>query len=73
MGFGAAVEALVLAFLDRTTFAYADMVRAGHGQCMLHPQLARAAVATCRLKQDRITEGATELRTLRMEGEHLSR
>jgi hypothetical protein len=73
MGFGAAVEALVLAFLDRTTFAYADMVRAGHGQCMLHPQLARAAVAACRLKQDRITEGATELRTLLMEGEHLSR
>jgi hypothetical protein len=30
MRFGIAADALVLAFLDRTTFAHADRVQAGH-------------------------------------------
>src|SRR5947199_366906 len=38
-------EEAVLAFLDRTTFAYGDMVRASNGQCLLHPKLARTVVA----------------------------
>ena len=56
-----AVDALVLTFLDRTTFAYGDMVRASTGQCMLHPQLARAVVAGCRLEHGRVNEAAAQL------------
>ena len=64
--FRPAVDALVLTFLGRTTFAYGDMVRASTGQCMLHPQLARAVVAGCRLEQEVVNAGAKELRTLLM-------
>ena len=59
-----AVDALVLALLTRTTFAYGDMVRASTGQCMLHPQLARAVVAGCRLEQERVNEAAAQLRSV---------
>jgi hypothetical protein len=59
-----AVDALVLTFLGRTTFAYGDMVRASTGQCMLHPQLARAVVAGCRLEQERVNEAAAQLRSV---------
>jgi CRISPR-associated endonuclease Cas1 len=59
-----AVDALVLGFLGRTTFAYGDMVRATDGQCRLHPQLARAVVAGCRLEQASVDAGAKELRAL---------
>jgi hypothetical protein len=58
------VDALVLALLTRTTFAYGDMVRASTGQCMLHPQLARAVVAGCRLEQERVNEAAAQLRSV---------
>jgi CRISPR-associated protein Cas1 len=58
------VDALVLGFLDRTTFAYGDMVRASNGQCMLHPQLARAVVAACRVEQERVNEAAAQLRSV---------
>jgi CRISPR-associated protein Cas1 len=61
-----AVDALVLTFLDRTTFAYGDMARASTGQCMLHPQVARAVVAGCRLEQQAVDVGAKELRALLM-------
>ena len=61
------VDALVLTFLDRTTFAYGDMVRASNGQCMLHPQLARAVVAACRVEQERVSAGARELREMLVE------
>jgi CRISPR-associated endonuclease Cas1 len=64
--FRPAVDALVLGFLDRTTFGYADMVRASAGQCMLHPQLARAVAAGCRLEQEAVDAGAKELRALVM-------
>jgi CRISPR-associated endonuclease Cas1 len=63
-----AVDALVLTFLDRTTFAYGDMVRASTGQCMLHPQLARAVVAACRLEQERVSKGAGQLREMLVQG-----
>jgi CRISPR-associated protein Cas1 len=59
-----AVDGLVLTFLDRTTFAYGDMVRASTGQCMLHPQLARAVVAGCRLERQALDVGTRELRAL---------
>jgi CRISPR/Cas system-associated endonuclease Cas1 len=59
-----AVDALVLTFLGRTTFAYGDMVRASNGQCMLHSQLARAVVAGCRLEQEWVSEGAGQLREM---------
>jgi hypothetical protein len=68
--FRPAVDALVLTFLDRTTFAYGDMVQASNGQCMLHPQLARAVVAGCRLEQERVSEGAQQLRGLLVDGIH---
>jgi CRISPR-associated endonuclease Cas1 len=64
--FRPAVDALVLGFLDRTTFGYADMVRVSAGQCMLHPQLARAVAAGCRLEQEAVDAGAKELRALVM-------
>jgi hypothetical protein len=44
--FRPAVDALVLAFLERTTFTYGDSARLSDGQCRLHPQLVRAVVAT---------------------------
>ena len=66
--FRPAVDALVLGFLERTTFAYGDMVRAGNGQCMLHPQLACAVVAACRVEQERVSKGAGQLREMLVEG-----
>ena len=60
--FRPAVDALVLTFLGRTTFAYGDMVQASNGQCMLHPQLARAVVASCRLERECLRGGTQQLR-----------
>lgn len=62
------VDSLVLAFIARTTFTYGDFVKDGAGQCRLHPQLARAVVAACRLPQLRIDTGARSLRTLLLDG-----
>jgi hypothetical protein len=66
--FRAGVDALVLALLGRTMFAYGDMVRASTGQCMLHPQLARAVVAACRVEQEQVSKGAGQLREMLAEG-----
>jgi hypothetical protein len=44
------------------------MVRASTGQCMLHPQLARAVAASCRLEQERVSAGAQQLREMLLEG-----
>jgi CRISPR-associated protein Cas1 len=63
-----AVDALVLTFLNRTTFAYGDVERVSTGQCMLHPQLARAVVAACRVEQERVSKGAGQLREMLVEG-----
>jgi hypothetical protein len=65
---GPAVGALVLGFLERTTFAYGDMVRTSNGQCMLDPQLARAVVASYRAKQARVQDGAKQRRVLLAHG-----
>jgi CRISPR-associated endonuclease Cas1 len=66
--FRATVDALVLALLDRTTFTYGDFTRLKDGQCRLHPQLARAVVAACRIEQDRVGAGTRELRALLIDG-----
>jgi CRISPR/Cas system-associated endonuclease Cas1 len=66
--FRPAVDALVLAFLERTTFTYGDFARLSDGQCRLHPQVARAVVAACRVGQDRVGTGAMGLRTLLVTG-----
>jgi CRISP-associated protein Cas1 len=62
------VDALVLALLGRTTFAYGDLVMTHEGRCRLHPQLARAVAASCRVEQERVREGAQQLREMLVEG-----
>jgi CRISPR-associated endonuclease Cas1 len=59
-----AVDARVLAFLSRTTLTYGDLVSTSAGQCRLHPQMARAVVAACRVEQQAVDAGALELRAL---------
>ncbi len=59
-----AVDALVLSLLARTTLTYGDFVQASDGQCRVHPQLARAVAAACRVAQYRVDEGAAQLRAL---------
>ena len=61
------VDALVLALLGRTTFAYGDLVMTHEGRCRLHPQLAHAVVAACQLDQERVSAGAP-LREMLVEG-----
>jgi CRISPR/Cas system-associated endonuclease Cas1 len=63
-----AVGALVLTLLGRTTFAYGDLVITHEGRCRLHPQLARAVVAVCRVEQERVSKGAGQLREMLVEG-----
>jgi hypothetical protein len=53
---------LVLDFLDRSTFRAASFSRTGDGGVRLHPQLARAVVAACRVSQDQLDEHARWLR-----------
>jgi CRISPR-associated endonuclease Cas1 len=67
--FRPAVDALVLALLDRTTFTYGDFTCLKDGQCRLHPQLARTVVSTCRVEQDRVGAGAEALRALLLIGQ----
>jgi chaperonin GroEL (HSP60 family) len=61
---GKGAQQAIEARMGRTTFAYGDMVQASNGQCMLHPQLARAVVASCRLEQERLQWGTQQLRDL---------
>jgi CRISPR-associated endonuclease Cas1 len=56
-------DGLVLDFLGRTTFHAGDFTRVTDGSCRLHPQLARAVVAACRVPQDRLDEHVRWLRT----------
>jgi hypothetical protein len=58
-----AVDDRVLAFLQMTTFHVGDFARIADGSCRLHPQLARAVVATYAVPQQRLTEYAAWLRT----------
>jgi len=58
-----AVDDRVLSFLQATTFHAGDLTRVSDGSCWLHPQLARAVVATCGVPQSQLTEHAAWLRT----------
>jgi hypothetical protein len=57
------VYGLVLDFLARTAFQRGDFTPVSDGSCRLHPQLARAVVASCRVAQARLEEHAVWLRT----------
>lgn len=52
------VDGLVLDFLARTTLHWGDITPGSDGSCRLHPQLARAVVAACRIEQARLDEHA---------------
>jgi CRISP-associated protein Cas1 len=56
------VDGLVLRFLSAHTLHYGDLTRVHDGSCRLHPQLARAVVAACKLPQETIEQQATWLR-----------
>jgi CRISPR/Cas system-associated endonuclease Cas1 len=56
-----AVDDHALTFLQTTTFHAGDFTRVSDGSCRLHPQLARAVVATCELPQRRVEEHAAWL------------
>jgi CRISPR-associated endonuclease Cas1 len=58
------VDALVLELLGQTTFHAGDFLRLSDGSCRLHPQLARAVVAKCRVGQEQVDEGAKWLAAL---------
>jgi CRISPR-associated endonuclease Cas1 len=57
------VDGLVLDFFSRTTLHWGDVTPVSDGSCRLHPQLARAVVAGCRVAQDRLDEHARWLRS----------
>ncbi|HEV2459904.1 MAG TPA: CRISPR-associated endonuclease Cas1 [Ktedonobacterales bacterium] len=58
-----AVDSLVLDFIGKTTFRAGDFTPVTDGSVRLHPQLARAVVASCRLPQDRVDGHARWLRS----------
>jgi hypothetical protein len=58
------VDRLVFDFLARTTLHYGDITPVSDGSCRLHPQLARAVVATCRVPQVRLDGHAGWIRTV---------
>jgi hypothetical protein len=57
-----AVDGLVLDLLADATFHAGDFTRVADGACRLHPQLARAVVAACRVPQARLETHVTWLR-----------
>lgn len=59
----AAVDALVLTLIARTTFGYRDFTRDNDGSVRLHPQLSRLVVATCRIPDSQVTDDVRWLRT----------
>ena len=56
------VDGLVLDFLSHQLLYAGDFIRATDGSCRLHPQLARAVVAACRIDQPRVYSHALWLR-----------
>jgi CRISPR-associated endonuclease Cas1 len=56
------VDGLVLDFLRQTTLHSGDITSVSDGSCRLHPQLARAVVAACRVAQDQVDAHARWLR-----------
>jgi CRISPR-associated protein Cas1 len=57
------VDGLVLDFFAHATLHYGDVTPVSDGSCRLHPQLARAVVAGCRVTQDSLVEHARWLRS----------
>jgi CRISP-associated protein Cas1 len=49
-----AVDGLVFDFLGRTLLHYGDVTPVSDGSCRLHPELARAVAASCRVHQQRL-------------------
>jgi CRISPR-associated endonuclease Cas1 len=58
------VDGLALDFLMSTTFHAGDFTPVSNGSCRLHPQRARAVVASCRAPQERIEEHARWLASM---------
>jgi CRISPR-associated endonuclease Cas1 len=56
------VDGLVLDFLGQQTLHAGDLIRATDGSCRLHPQLARAVVASCRIGERQVESHARWLR-----------
>jgi CRISPR-associated endonuclease Cas1 len=56
------VDGLVLRFLASHILHYGDLTHVQDGSCRLHPQLARAVVAACKLPKETIDQQATWLR-----------
>jgi CRISPR-associated endonuclease Cas1 len=59
-----AVDSLLLNFLSRTTFSASDFKPDNTGRLYIHPLLARAVVAACRIPHDQIDQSAQWLRDL---------
>jgi CRISPR-associated endonuclease Cas1 len=64
------VDGLVLDFLAHTALHWGDVTPVSDGSCRLHPQLARAVVAGCRVAQDRLDEHARWLRSAVLDDPH---
>ena len=58
------VDQLVLSFLRKTEFHMGDFTQETTGEVKLHPELARAVVATCSIAPDELVQHATILRNL---------
>jgi hypothetical protein len=58
------VDSRALSFLRATMFRTSTFIRGNDGSCLLHPQLARVAVAGCALPQPRLEENAAWLASL---------
>jgi CRISP-associated protein Cas1 len=58
------VDGLVLDFFSSRILHYGDITRVTDGSCKLHPQLARAIVAACKLPQETLDQHAKWLREL---------
>ena len=56
------VDGFVLNFLSRHALHYGDITRVNSGSCRLHPEMACAVVAACRLPQEVLDQHATWLR-----------
>jgi CRISPR/Cas system-associated endonuclease Cas1 len=57
-----AADGFVLDFVGCTKLHYGDVTPISDGSCRPHPQMARAAVATCRVQPERLREHATRMR-----------
>jgi CRISP-associated protein Cas1 len=64
----ATVDGLVVDVLTSWTLHYGDFVRVSDGSVKLHPQLARAVVAACRIEQRVLDKHAVWLAKLLAEG-----